>query len=266
MSAQAKQKISLKAILLSLVVLVANIFMNGLIFWFFRDSTLNPLLTAILAVIWGVAGVYLIYYSLSWAAEQFPDYIRKYALPYVFIGPAVIILGWLLILPALRTLYLSFFNASSEEFVGLGNYAAIFSDHLLATALRNNLLWVFIGTFACVAFGLLIAILADRSSYEKIAKSIIFMPMAISFVAAGVIWKFVYYYQPGDQQIGLLNAIVVFFGGEPQAWVSMLQPWNNFFLIVILIWMQTGFAMVIFSAAIKGVPEDILEAARRWSQ
>ncbi|KAF9117645.1 hypothetical protein BGX30_005277, partial [Mortierella sp. GBA39] len=135
-------------------------------------------------------------------------------------------------------------------------------DRLLATALRNNLLWVFVGTLACVAFGLLIAILADRSSYERIAKSIIFMPMAISFVAAGVIWKFVYYYQPGDEQIGLLNAIVMALGGEPQAWVSMLQPWNNFFLIIILIWMQTGFAMVIFSAAIKGVPDDILEASR----
>src|SRR5690606_39335734 len=81
-------------------------------------------------------------------------------------------------------------------------------------------------------------------------------------VAAGVIWKFIYYYQPGETQIGLLNAIVVGLGGEPQAWTSMLQPWNNLFLIVILIWMQTGFAMVIFSAALKGVPEDSLEAAR----
>ncbi|WP_310830668.1 carbohydrate ABC transporter permease [Paenibacillus pedocola] len=259
---QAKQRISARAVLLSLGVLLANIVVNGLIFMFFRDSTLNPLLTAVLAVLWGVLGVYLIYYTLTWAVEQYPDHIRRKVLPYIFIGPAVIILGWLLILPALRTLYLSFFNASSEKFVGLSNYAAIFSDHLMATALRNNLLWVFVGTLACVCFGLLIAILADRSSYEKIAKSIIFMPMAISFVAAGVIWKFVYYYQPGDEQIGLLNAMVTYFGGEPQAWTSMLQPWNNFFLIIILIWMQTGFAMVIFSAAIKGVPDDILEAAR----
>ena len=262
MNTQAKRGISLKGVLLFLGVLAANIVINGLIFMFFRDSTLNPLLTALFAVLWGVIGVYLIYYSLSWAVEQFPDFTRRKVLPYIFVGPAVIVLGWLLVLPALRTFYLSFFNASSDKFVGLGNYIAIFSDRLLATALRNNLLWVFVGTLFCVAFGLLIAILADRSSYERIAKSIIFMPMAISFVAAGVIWKFVYYYQPGDEQIGLLNAIVTAFGGEPQAWVSLLQPWNNFFLIVILIWMQTGFAMVIFSAAIKGVPEDILEAAR----
>lgn len=262
MSAEAKQTASFRAVLLSLAVLLANIAGHGLIFRFFRDSTLNPLLTAICAVLWGVVGVYLLYYSFTWAVEQYPQQVRRRVLPYIFIGPAVILLGWLLVLPAARTLYLSFFNASSEQFVGLANYAAVFTDKLMATALRNNLLWVFVGTLACVAIGLLIAILADRSSYERIAKSIIFMPMAISFVAAGVIWKFVYYYQPGDQQIGLLNAIVTAFGGEAQAWTSMLQPWNNFFLILILIWMQTGFAMVIFSAAIKGVPEDILEAAR----
>ncbi|MBJ9989039.1 carbohydrate ABC transporter permease [Paenibacillus sp. S28] len=262
MNTQTKPGFSIKALLIFLGVLIANIAVNGVIFVFFRDSSLNPLLTAVLAVLWGVLGVYLIYYTFTWAVEKFPDRISRSVLPYVFIGPAVLVLGWLLVLPALRTLYLSFFNASSDKFVGLGNYVAIFSDRLLATALRNNLLWVFVGTLACVAFGLLIAILADRSSYERIAKSIIFMPMAISFVAAGVIWKFVYYYQPGDEQIGLLNAIVMALGGEPQAWVSMLQPWNNFFLIIILIWMQTGFAMVIFSAAIKGVPDDILEASR----
>ncbi|MFD1776428.1 carbohydrate ABC transporter permease [Paenibacillus rhizophilus] len=262
MGTQAKPGIRLRAVLISLGILLANIVVNGLIFLFFRDSTLNPLLTAVLAVLWGVVGVYLIYYTLTFAAEKYPDKIRGRILPFIFVGPAVLLLGWLLVLPALRTLYLSFFDASSDKFVGLANYAAVFSDRLLGTALRNNLLWVFVGTLACVAFGLLIAILADRSSYEKTAKSIIFMPMAISFVAAGVIWKFVYYYQPGDEQIGLLNAIVTYFGGQPQAWTSMIQPWNNFFLILILIWMQTGFAMVIFSAAIKGVPDDILEAAR----
>lgn len=257
-----KSKISIGAVLLSLAVLVVNTAVHGAIFIFFRNTALNPLITAVLAVLWGVLGVYFLYYTLNWAAEKYPDHLRGKILPYIFIGPAAILLGWLLIIPALRTFYLSFFNASSDRFIGFGNYAAIFSDRLLGVALRNNLLWVFIGTLACVSLGLLIAILADRSSYERIAKAIIFMPMAISFVAAGVIWKFIYYYQPGDEQIGLLNAIVMFFGGEPQAWTSMLQPWNNLFLIVILIWMQTGFAMVIFSAAIKGVPDDILEAAR----
>lgn len=255
------QRVSAGTVLVAIGVLLANIAVNGLIFLFFRDSTLNPLVTAILAVLWGVVGVYLIFYTMNWAVEKFPEGVRRWVLPYIFIGPAVLLLGWLLVLPAIRTLYLSFFNASSDKFVGLANYASIFTDRLMATALRNNLMWVFIGTLACVCLGLLIAILADRSSYERLAKSIIFMPMAISFVASGVIWKFVYYYKPGEQ-IGLLNAIVTFFGGDPQAWTSSFQPWNNLFLIVILIWMQTGFAMVIFSAAIKGIPEDILEAAR----
>src|SRR5690606_15529969 len=145
---------------------------------------------------------------------QYPAKWKQRLLPYVFVGPAAVLLGWLLVLPTLRTLYLSFFNHNSETFVWLANYAAVFTDRLMATALRNNLLWVFFGTTACVSLGLLIAILADRSSFEKTAKTIIFMPMAISYVAAGVIWKFIYYYKPGDQ-IGLLNAIVVKFGGEP---------------------------------------------------
>jgi alpha-glucoside transport system permease protein len=106
-------------------------------------------------------------------------------------------------------------------------------------------------------------VLADRSKFENLAKALIFLPMAISFVGAGVIWRFIYYYSPpGEPQIGLLNAIVTGLGGEPQAWTSLFQPWNNFFLVVIMIWLQTGFAMVIFSSAIKGIPTDIIEAAK----
>ena len=126
----------------------------------------------------------------------------------------------------------------------------------------NNLLWIIIGTGGSVGFGLVIALLADRSRFEKGFKSIIFMPMAISFVGAGVIWRFVYAYKPsGEQQIGLLNAVTTLFGGEPQAWFTM-QPWNNIFLIIILVWLQTGYAMVIISAALKGVPDSIIEAGR----
>lgn len=134
----------------------------------------------------------------------------------------------------------------------------------MLTAFRNNIFfWMLFGTAGCVVFGLLIAVLADKSSFETLAKSLIFMPMAISFVGAGVIWRFVYYYAaPGQTQIGLLNAFVTSLGFPPQAWTTLLQPQNNFFLVVILIWMQTGFAMVIFSAAIKGIPEDIIEASR----
>lgn len=248
--------------LVSIFVLVLNIGLQWLVFRFLRDNSMNPVLVMVVAVIWGVAGIYILYSSLNWVVEQYPPRIKQKLQPLVFVGPALLLLGWLLFLPTLRTLYMSFLDAGSEHFVGLANYAAVFTDRLLVTTLRNTLLWVFFGTIACVGFGLLVAILADRSSFEKTAKSIVFMPVAISFVAAGVIWKFIYYYQPGDEQIGLLNAIVVLLGGEAEAWTSMLQPWNNLFLILILVWMQTGFAMVIFSAAIKGIPEDLLEAAR----
>jgi alpha-glucoside transport system permease protein len=249
-------------ILITVGIPLLNIVIHWGIFRFLRDSNINPVLNAILAIIWGIVGVYSIYWTLNWMVEQYSDVWKRRIQPFIFIGPAVILLGWLLFLPAVRTLYLSFLDAQSVEFVGLANYISVFTNRILLTALRNNLLWVAFGATSCIVLGLLIAVLADRSSYERIAKAIIFMPMAISFVASGVIWKFIYYYQPGDVQVGLLNAIVVFFGGEAQAWTSMIQPWNNLFLIVILIWMQTGFAMVLFSAALKGVPEDMLEAAR----
>jgi alpha-glucoside transport system permease protein len=128
---------------------------------------------------------------------------------------------------------------------------------------RNNLMWVVFGASLTVVCGLVVATLADRSRFERLAKAIVFMPMAISLVGAGIIWKFIYAVRDvSDPQIGLLNAIVVAFGGEPQAWIAQLQPWNNLFLVVIVVWLQTGFAMVIFSAAIKGVPGELLEAAR----
>ncbi len=247
---------------ISILVPLLNLWIHSEIFRFLRDTSMHPILYAIIAIIWGVIGIYTIYWSLNWVAEQYPAAWKRTLQPFVFIGPAILLLGWLLFIPTLRTLYLSFLDAGSQHFIGLANYAAVFTNRLLLTALRNNLMWVMFGTAACVSFGLLVAILADRSSYERIAKAIVFMPMAISFVAAGVIWKFIYYFQPGSQQVGLLNAIVTAFGGEPQAWTSSFQPWNNLFLIIILIWMQTGFAMVIFSAAIKGIPEDLLEAAR----
>ena len=251
-----------KLIFLSLLIPTANVLIHWRIFLFLRDTEIHSLLAALLAIIWGVVGIYTIYFSFNWIVEQYPAQWKRRILPFIFVGPAVIVLGWLLVLPTIRTITLSFMDAQSVNFVGLANYAAVFTDRLLVTALRNNLMWVAFGATSSVALGLLIAILADRSSYERVAKAIIFMPMAISFVAAGGIWKFIYYYQPGEQQVGLLNAIVVAFGGETQAWTSMLQPWNNLFLIVILIWMQTGFAMVIFSAAIKGVPDELMEAAR----
>jgi len=228
-----------------------------------RDNSMPKILTGVFAIIWGVGGAAAIFFTANFVVEQLPLGARRLLTPFIFVGPAVLLLVWFLFLPTLRTLYLSFFNNDSTQFVGLKNYAAVFTERTMLTAFQNNLLWMIFGTAGCVIFGLLIAVLADRSSFETVAKSLIFLPMAISFVGAGVIWRFIYYFSPpGQPQIGLLNAIVSALGGQPQAWTSLVQPWNNFFLIAILVWMQTGFAMVIFSAAIKGIPEDILEAAR----
>jgi alpha-glucoside transport system permease protein len=124
---------------------------------------------------------------------------------------------------------------------------------------------MFFATPLTVISGLLIAILADRSKFERVAKSLIFMPMAISFVGASVIWNFIYEVKPADApQVGLLNALVVWLGGEPQAWTAFTQiaPWNNLFLVIIVVWLQAGYSMVLFSAALKAIPEEILEAAR----
>ena len=247
---------------LSAIVLLINIAVHYFFFNLFRTTAMPFPATIIMALVWGVLGLYLTYYSLNWIVEQMNGKWKAKILPLVFIGPAIILLAWLLLFPALRTLLISFYNADSSTFVGFSNYIAVFTERTLQMAIRNNLLWVLIGTSLSVSLGLIIAVLADRSSFEKTAKSILFMPMAISFVAIGIIWKFVYYYKPGDEQIGLLNAVVVALGGEPQAWMGLIQPWNNLFLIATMVWTQTGFAMVILSAAIKGIPEEILEASR----
>jgi alpha-glucoside transport system permease protein len=182
----------------------------------------------------------------------------------MFIGPAVAILTWYLFLPTLRSFWASLRDARGENFVGLENYVYAFTSKAMLESFRNNLIWLVVGTGFSVGFGLLIAVLADRTHprFETVIKALIFMPMAISMVGASVIWRFVYEFRPaGANQIGLLNAIVTGLGGKPQAWL-LVQPWNTLFLIVIVIWLQTGYAMVILSAAIKGIPVELLEAGR----
>jgi alpha-glucoside transport system permease protein len=250
-------------LLIALGILAVTLFVLWQGFLFLRGNQLPQLVNAVVAIVWGVGGVAALYFSLNKVVESFPDRIRQAVQPFVFVGPAVLILLWFFFIPTLRTIYLSFFDANSESFVGLQNYIATFSDRQMLTSFRNNILWMVFGTSFSVGFGLLIAVLADRSRFERVAKSLIFLPMAISFVGAAVIWRFIYFYQPaGVTQIGLMNAIVTSLGGQPQAWLQTLQPWNNLFLIAVLVWMQTGFAMVIFSAALKGVPDDLLEAGR----
>ncbi|MGD9148035.1 MAG: sugar ABC transporter permease [Anaerolineae bacterium] len=253
-------------------------------FIFLRDSDAPRWVTAAVAIVWGVGGVALLYWVFNGIVERLPDEWTARLQPFVFVGPAMAILLWYLTLPVYRTFWLSLFYRDgfpegfnvflpwtwpaalqSDAFVGLGNYVAIFTERLLQEAIRNNVMWLIFGSTFSVALGLLVAVLADRSRFERVSKSLVFLPMAISFVGASVIWNFMYVVRPpGATQIGLLNSILVGLGGEPFAWdkAVTIQPWNNLFLILIVLWLQSGFGMVLFSAALKGIPEEILEAAR----
>jgi len=180
----------------------------------------------------------------------------------IFIAPAFIILFVFIIYPVFETIRLSFYDKIGREFLGWSNYAWAIKDPDFRRSILNNFGWLLIVPTLSTFFGLVIANLADRIWWGTIAKSIIFMPMAISFVGAGVIWKFIYDYRgPEQEQIGLLNAIVVAFGFEPQAWLT-IPIWNNLFLMAIMIWIQTGLALVIFSAALRSIPSETLDAAR----
>jgi alpha-glucoside transport system permease protein len=182
--------------------------------------------------------------------------------PWIFVGPALLAITFYLLYPAADTFRRSFFDNRSREFVGLDNYEWLFTDPAVQTAFRNNILWLLVVPLLSVVFGLIVAVLADQVRWESIAKSLVFVPMAISFVGASVVWRFVYHFNPPSRpQIGLLNAIVVELGGMPQGWFIQ-RPMNNFFLMFILIWVQTGLAMILISAALKSVPEETIEAAR----
>ena len=250
-------------ILFALFVPAVTFFVLFWVFKFLKNSDAPKGVIAIIAIIWGVGGVALLYLVSNWLVEQLGDTWRARIQPFIFIGPAIAILLWYLAIPALRTFYLSLLDRNGQAFVGLDNYIAVFSNRNMFTAFRNNiLLWIPFGALFTVIFGLAVAVLADRSRYERLAKALIFMPMAISMVGAGVIWNMIYDVNPN---IGLLNSVYTGLTGKaPVAWTAAasIAPWNNLFLIIVMIWLQTGFAMTLFSAAIKGIPGDLLEAAR----
>jgi len=224
-------------------------------------------INALLAILSGVLGSLLLYYVLNKVVERLPTKWEDRVKPYVFAGPAVILVGFFLIYPAIRTIVFSFANSDSTAFIGLENYTDLLgaSDFVTGT-LFNTLLWMIVVPAVTVAFGLAVAVLADRLQprAEKFTKSIIFLPMAISLVGAATIWKFVYAARPeGTGQIGLLNGILDGFGVAPVAWLQLSQAHaNSLLLMVIMIWSQVGFSMVLLSAAIKSVPEDTIEAGR----
>lgn len=230
---------------------------------------MSPMIQGIITIIVGVGGCIGYFYLSNLVLDKviFPangpkagENIRRatQVRPWLFLFPAIFALGLYLVYPVIGSFIRSLYDRDGTEFIWLGNYLALIEAQEFRTAFLNNLLWVVFVPAMATACGLLAAQLTDRLSWGNIAKSIIFMPMAISFVGASLIWKFVY---AVDGDIGLINAIRMgMFGADPID-VMQIPFWNNFFLMVILVWIQTGFAMVILSAALRGIPEETIEAA-----
>lgn len=197
----------------------------------------------------------------DWSARKSP---RDVWIALVFLSPALLLLIFGLLVPVGRTMLLSVRDRFGDEWAGLDNYVWMFTQQDNLLVLRNTLLWVFVAPLLVTAIGLIYAVLIDRAKLEWFAKSLVFMPMAISFVGASIIWKFVYETRPeGSAQIGLLNEVVTWFGAPPQNWLIIRTgALNTLLLMVILIWIYVGFAMVVLSAAIKAIPADIVEAAK----
>ncbi|WP_333810818.1 sugar ABC transporter permease [Timonella senegalensis] len=194
----------------------------------------------------------------------------KWVLVLGFMGPALVGLAFGLVYPALTTVKASFYDANGETFVGADNYVTAFTEDSFQQVLGNTLAWTLLVPILSTVIGLVYAVLVDRTRVEKFAKTLMFMPMAISMVGASIIWKFMYEYKavieglaPERQpaQIGLLNQVLIWLGLEPQQFL-LDGPWNNLFLMIVMIWIQSGFAMTILSAAIKAIPDDTMEAAR----
>ena len=223
------------------------------------DQVIAKLLLAVIALLVGVGGIWLLFIGVGGLVSLLPAKWRDRILPWVFAGPALVLLAVFLVYPAAGTILRSFQDEAGQ--FTLANFAVMVEPEFTAI-LRNNLIWLVLGTGLSVVLGLIFAGLFDRVRRESLAKTIVFLPLAISLVGASVIWGFVYAWQPaGQPQIGLLNAVLVGLGGKPIPWLTT-NPINIICEIVILVWLQTGFAMVVFSASIKGVSAEVLEAAR----
>lgn len=223
------------------------------------DQFIAKLLLGAIALFVGVGGIWLLFTGASTLVERLRPKLRDRILPWVFVTPALLLLTIYLVYPAVATVIRSF-QDDNDAFT-LSNWASLGTGPFLEI-MRNNVIWLIAATGFSVGLGLLVAALFDRIKRESLAKIFIFTPLAISLVGATVIWRFVYAYQPASQpQFGLLNAIWTAFGNEPVPWATTF-PVNIPAEIIIMIWLQTGFAMVVLSAAIKGVSVEVLEAAR----
>jgi alpha-glucoside transport system permease protein len=223
------------------------------------EQFLAKLLLGAIALLVGVGGIWLLFTAVSTLVERLPPKMRDRILPWVFIAPALLLLSVYLVYPAVVTVIGSFLDKKGA--FTLDNWASLATGPFLEI-LRNNVIWLLVATSGSVGLGLLVAALFDRIRREALAKVFIFTPLAISLVGATVIWKFVYAWQPPSQsQFGLLNAFWTALGNQPVPWATTF-PINLPAEMLIMIWLQTGFAMVVLSAAIKGVSTEVIEAAR----
>jgi alpha-glucoside transport system permease protein len=224
------------------------------------DQFIAKLVLAAIALLVGVGGIWVLYTGVSSLVERFPPKTRDRIMPWVFVAPALLLLTIYLVYPAVATVVRSFQDAKGQNFT-LANWSSLATGPFLEI-IRNNVIWLVVATGGSVGLGLLVAALFDRIRREALAKVFVFAPLAISLVGATVIWSFVYAWQPaGQPQFGLLNAIWTAFGNKPVPWATTF-PINLPAEMLIMIWLQTGFAMVVLSAAIKGVSVEVLEAAR----
>ena len=259
---------SLLASVLRLILALATPVLGFLVLWatfdFLRNADANRFLIVGVAIVVGVGGVFFLFWGMNRVVDFLPERYREGVRPYVFVGPALVILAVFLIYPVINTVLISFKDSRGEKFVGLENFSFVFTDESMLRAMRNTLGWIIVVPLLGVSIGLAFATLADRLRRgEAVAKSMIFLPMAISFAGASITWRLIYSFRPEGfgSNIGLLNGIMLGLGQEPVSWLD-IEPWNNLFLMVIMVWMQTGFAMVVLSAAIKSIPDEIIEAAR----
>jgi alpha-glucoside transport system permease protein len=243
---------------------IAAFYILWVTFDFLRDSEANRVIVVGVAVVVGVGGVFFLYWAMNRVVELLPERYREGVRPWIFVGPAMVLLSVFLVYPVINTILISFKDAQSQSFVGLDNFKFVFTNESMLRAIRNTLGWMILVPVAAVSIGLAFATLADRLRRgEAVAKSIIFLPMAISFAGASITWRLIYSFRPAGfgSNIGLLNGVMLGLGQNPVDWLSQ-HPWNNLYLMVIMVWMQTGFAMVVLSAAIKSIPDEIIEAAR----
>jgi alpha-glucoside transport system permease protein len=248
----------------AIAIPIGAFYLLWITFDFLRSSDANRALVVLVAIAVGSGGVFLLYLAMNRAVDLLPAALREGVRPWIFVGPALVLLSVFLVYPVINTILLSFKDAHSKAFVGLDNFKFVFTDESMLRAIRNTLGWMILVPLVATATGLAFATLADRLRRgEAVAKSVIFLPLAISFAGASITWRLVYSFRPQGfgSNIGLLNGVMIGLGQNPVDWLTQ-HPWNNLYLMVIMVWMQTGFAMVVLSAAIKAIPGEIIEAAR----